>query len=211
MITDTRQTARVRLIDDDLDLLEGLAYMLEEEGWKVKTYPNADSFLKLDDPTIPGCIVLDYLMPKTNGIELQQILEKYNFFQPVLFLTAHADLDMAISAFRKGADNLLKKPVDPDELLSSISAAVMKDLSARKNIQSSSTPTRFQALSAREKQILLLVEEDLSNNQIAERLGLSARTVESHRFHAYGKLGISTKEELKAYFRNVSINCRTFE
>jgi len=201
MATDMKQLAWVRLIDDDLDLLEGLAYMLEEEGWKVKTYPNADSFLKLDNPAIPGCIVLDYLMPKINGIELQQVLEKYSFLQPVLFLTAHADLDMAISAFRKGADNLLKKPVDPDELLSAISKAVMKDLSARNGIQSSSTTSRFHSLSAREKQILLLVKEDLTNNQIAERLGLSARTVESHRFHAYGKLGISTKEELRIFFK----------
>lgn len=206
MTTDIKQITRVRLIDDDLDLLEGLAYMLEEEGWSVKTYPNADSFLKLDDPTIPGCIVLDYLMPKTNGIELQQVLEKYNFSQPVLFLTAHADLDMAISVFRKGADNLLKKPVDPDELLSSISKAVVKDLSVRKGIQSPSLSSRFQALSSREKQVLLLVQQDLTNNQIAERLGLSARTVESHRFHAYGKLGISTKEELKIFFRDVYTN-----
>ncbi len=197
----TEKSPLVRLVDDDLDLLEGLTYMLEEEGWKVRTYPNAESFLELDDKNAPGCIVLDYIMPRITGVELQQILEKRGFKQPVLFLTAHADLDMAISVFRKGAENLLKKPVDPDEFLEAIQKAVERDRRQRENKQSAG---RYAALSEREREVIRLVSEGLMNNQIAERLGLSERTVESHRFHAYQKIGVSTAKELKKFLEKAN-------
>ncbi|WP_289170463.1 response regulator [uncultured Parasutterella sp.] len=198
----TEKSTLVRLVDDDLDLLEGLTYMLEEEGWKVRTYPNAESFLELDDKNTPGCIVLDYIMPRVTGVELQQILEKRGFKQPVLFLTAHADLDMAISVFRKGAENLLKKPVDPDELLEAIRKAVERDRRQRGEVKKSAG--RYAALSEREREVIRLVNEGLMNNQIAERLGLSERTVESHRFHAYQKIGISTAKELRRFLEEAN-------
>ncbi|WP_288319987.1 response regulator [uncultured Parasutterella sp.] len=198
----TEKSTLVRLVDDDLDLLEGLTYMLEEEGWKVRTYPNAESFLELDDKNTPGCIVLDYIMPRVTGVELQQILEKRGFKQPVLFLTAHADLDMAISVFRKGAENLLKKPVDPDELLEAIRKAVERDRRQRGEVKKSAG--RYAALSEREREVIRLVNEGLMNNQIAERLGLSERTVESHRFHAYQKIGISTAKELRRFLEKAN-------
>lgn len=197
----TEKSSLVRLVDDDLDLLEGLTYMLEEEGWKVRTYPSAESFLELDDKNAPGCIVLDYIMPRITGVELQQILEKRGFKQPVLFLTAHADLDMAISVFRKGAENLLKKPVDPDEFLEAIQKALERDRRQRENKQSAG---RYAALSEREREVIRLVSEGLMNNQIAERLGLSERTVESHRFHAYQKIGVSTAKELKKFLEKAN-------
>lgn len=198
----TEKSTLVRLVDDDLDLLEGLTYMLEGEGWKVRTYPNAESFLELDDKNTPGCIVLDYIMPRVTGVELQQILEKRGFKQPVLFLTAHADLDMAISVFRKGAENLLKKPVDPDELLEAIRKAVERDRRQRGEVKKSAG--RYAALSEREREVIRLVNEGLMNNQIAERLGLSERTVESHRFHAYQKIGISTAKELRRFLEEAN-------
>ena len=198
----TEKSTLVRLVDDDLDLLEGLTYMLEEEGWKVRTYPNAESFLELDDKNTPGCIVLDYIMPRVTGVELQQILEKRGFKQPVLFLTAHADLDMAISVFRKGAENLLKKPVDPDELLEAIRKAVERDRRQRGEVKKSAG--RYAALSEREREVIRLVNEGLMNNQIAERLGLSERTVERHRFHAYQKIGISTAKELRRFLEEAN-------
>ena len=128
-LTDKR--ALVRIVDDDEDLLQALAFMLKSEGWEVKTYNGSASFLAKDDISIPGCVILDYSMPGLDGLETQKRLQELNYPHPLIFLTAHADVDMVISAFRRGADDLLRKPVPPSVLLSAVAHAVQKDLQAK--------------------------------------------------------------------------------
>ena len=195
-LTDKR--ALVRIVDDDEDLLQALAFMLKSEGWEVKTYNGSASFLAKDDISIPGCVILDYSMPGLDGLETQKRLQELNYPHPLIFLTAHADVDMVISAFRRGADDLLRKPVPPSVLLSAVAHAVQKDLQA-KSESTQHVKERFALLTDRETQILKLANLGLMNRQIAERLGLSERTVETHRANGYRKLGVRTLAELALF------------
>lgn len=195
-LTDKR--ALVRIVDDDEDLLQALAFMLKSEGWEVKTYNGSASFLAEDDISIPGCVILDYSMPDLDGLETQKRLQELNYPHPLIFLTAHADVDMVISAFRRGADDLLRKPVPPSVLLSAVAHAVQKDLQT-KGESTQHVKERFALLTDRETQILKLANLGLMNRQIAERLGLSERTVETHRANGYRKLGVRTLAELALF------------
>ena len=191
----------IRLVDDDEDLREGLAFMLESEGWTVRCFGSGEDFLAHDDPAVPGCAIFDYSMPGMDGLQLQRKAAELRYPHPVIFLTAHADLDMAISAFRSGAVDLLKKPVDNEQLLATVARAVEKDSAAGDD--SAEEQKRWERLTARERQVLKLVLSGLMNYQISERLGLSERTVENHRGNAYGKLGVRTLAELAQFVERI--------
>lgn len=117
----------IRVIDDDEDLLDAMDFMLRSEGWDVRTYNGATDFFNHDDVLNPGCVILDYSMPGMDGLEVQKRLREFDYPHPVIFLTAHADVDMAIAAFKRGADDLLRKPVAPAILFAAVAQAVQKD------------------------------------------------------------------------------------
>ena len=188
-------TCIIRLVDDDADLLEALGFMLRSEGWETRSYPTAKTFLESDNVDDPGCVILDYAMPEIDGLQLQEQLGKRNYPHPILFLTAHADVDMAIRAFKRGADDLLRKPIDAQELLAAVANAVEKDRHV--DLEKAEREKQLYAsLTGRERQVLELVLLGLMNCQVAERLGLSERTVEVHRANGYRKLGVRTIAEL---------------
>lgn len=176
----------IRIVDDDIDLLEALSYMLASEGFQTRTYSQAQAFLENDLPLDPGCVILDFRMPDINGIELQKKLVENGYLHPIIFLTAHADVDMVISAFRRGADDLLKKPVDPKQLIEAVKRALTHDKELTQ--QKVATQDCAVMLTERETQISNLVGLGLTNTQIAERLGLSRRTIEVHRANIARKL-----------------------
>ena len=179
-----KEKAVIRIVDDD------------ETG----------TFLKKDDPDVPGCIILDYQMPLVNGLEFQDILAHRGYRQPIIFLTAHADVDMAISAFRSGAADILKKPVSSEILLEAVERAVESDFAFRqKDFRIVRYQEFYDALTQREKQILNSVNAGLMNYQIAQRLGLSERTVETHRANAYKKVGVKDLQQLKEFLSHVDI------
>ena len=187
----------IRIVDDDEALADAFRFLLLSRGWHAETYANAAEFFAEDNPKEPGCIVLDYQMPNMNGIEMQKALTEAGYTCPIIFFTAHADLEMAIRALKQGACDLLRKPVQPDAFIEAVESAVERDWSARHGAEADLSPQmRWDSLSKREKQIVELVAHGLLNSLIAERLNISERTVEAHRASAYKRLGVKNSEEL---------------
>ena len=167
-----KESALVRIIDDEIDVREALALMLRIEGWTAKTYPNARAFLIEDDVRRPGCLVLDMRMPLMTGLELQNEM------------------------LRRAVDFLIK-PVNDDILLESIAAAVHCDFLRRAGVAGGEgVRERLRLLSARELDVLGYFLNGETDEQVADKLSLSERTVEGHRARIYRKFGIHTAKEL---------------
>ena len=187
----------VRIVDDDSDLRAAIRFLLESEGWEVADYYSAADFLLNDDPKIPGCLILDVRMPEMTGVELQSELKQNVREIPIVFLSAHGDIEMAVKTLHEGAVDFLTKPVQEDKLVPVISRAVKLDLIKRGlSFDHEKTKERFRELTEREKQIVLLLTKGLLNREVGERLGISTRTVEVHRARAFKKLELHTISEL---------------
>ncbi len=187
----------VRIVDDDSDLRAAIRFLLESEGWEVADYYSAADFLLNDDPKIPGCLILDVRMPEMTGVELQSELKQHVREIPIVFLSAHGDIEMAVKTLHEGAVDFLTKPVQEDKLVPVISRAVKLDLIKRGlSFDHDKTKERFRELTEREKQIVLLLTKGLLNREVGERLGISTRTVEVHRARAFKKLELHTISEL---------------
>ena len=187
----------IRLVDDDDGLRDALEIMIGYSGWNVKSYADARSFLLADTPSVPGCLVLDYMMPGMNGLEMQRQLLKRGYELPVIFLTGHADVDVAVESFRGGAVDFLKKPVDEDRLLDAIAKAAGDSL-----MRSLGLPTQKElrkliaGLAEREKTVLKLMRDGLRVKEISERMGISEHTVYEYRTSIYRKLGTKSLDEI---------------
>ena len=192
-----KESALVRIIDDEIDVREALALMLRIEGWTAKTYPNARAFLIEDDVRRPGCLVLDVRMPLMTGLELQNEMLRRGLMLPTIFLTGHADIDVAVSSLKRGAVDFLIKPVNDEILLESIAAAVHCDFLRRAGVAGGEgVRERLRLLSARELDVLGYFLNGETDEQVADKLSLSERTVEGHRARIYHKFGIHTAKEL---------------
>lgn len=203
MNTKIRDIAVIRVVDDDEDVQKAIRFLLENEDWKVKVYSSGEQFLIDEASSVPGCIILDIQMEGMSGLEVQRELAVRGSTVPVIFLTAHGDVPMAVEAMKSGARDFLQKPLDPEKLLDLIEILVARDVSERElKISYPEAKRRFGSLTNREKQILSLALKELSNREIAEALDLSKRTVETHRQTAYRKLGVSNVKELAAAVEN---------
>ena len=189
----TRKTEKplVRIVDDDPDQLASLEIMLSAEGWDVACYERASDFFAEDTPSRPGCLILDVRMPEISGLEMQEELNRREYPLPILFLTGHGDVDMAVHTLKKGAKDFLLKPVDAPRLLTSVATIVQEDCDQRAMpLDSAAWKRKFRELTEREQEIVRYVASGLLNRQIAERLGISERTVHAHRLSAYRKLNV---------------------
>ena len=188
----------IRIVDDDAAVLEGLAFILEGEGWKVRTYDSAEKFLREDAPSVPGCLILDINMPGMNGLDLQRTMRDRGYGLPIIFLTGHGDIDVAISTIRLGAVEFLQKTCDNDRLISAVRDAVARSRAGFADVDADPYDAirLVQRLTERELFIAKRISSGLLNRQIAERLGISVRTVEAHRLAVFRKLEIKSVSEL---------------
>ena len=196
-------TYLIRIVDDNVSLLESLSFMLRCEGYEVAIFNSAEAFLREDIPSRPGCVVLDVQMPGLSGIELFNLLKTRGYNVPIIFLTAHADVDMAVSAMRDGACDFYQKPVDPERFLPAVAKSLEKCYGHLGNRSLMSDVERFRSLTEREEQIMRLVASGLGNRRIAERLNISQRTVEHYRASAIQKLSLSDVSAIAAFFERI--------
>ena len=189
-----KENALIRIVDDDASVRDALVYMLEQEGFDTVAYASAEEFLVNDMPSRPGVVVLDVRMPGMSGTRLQDEMIARRIDTPIIFLTGHGDVDMAVKALRKGAYHFLQKPVDTDELVRTIRECLEK---TRRGLTAEEAREAIGLLTPRERQIAKLLLQGVPNHGIAERLNLSVRTVENHRTSLYRKLRVNSYEELK--------------
>lgn len=186
----------IRVIDDEEGVRTALSFMLTSEGFRVKTYESAQTFLVDDTPSEPGCIIADVRMPGMSGIELFDELRARSYPVPLLFLSGHGDIDMAVSAVLHGAVDFVTKPVVPKRLLSAVANALDKDRHARAGWGvPTNASARWNILTDREQEIVNLIIAGRINREVADDLHISVRTVEGHRATAFKKLGVKTPEE----------------
>lgn len=187
----------IRIVDDDDSLRDALRFVLETEGWRVADHAGAREFLTRDVPSTPGCVVLDIRMPGMSGIEAQRAMLERGIDLPIIFLTGHGDIDMAVSALQEGALDFIQKPVDNERLLAVIAYAASANLAKRAGrVDAATLLERAASLTERELEIARALADGLVNREIAERLQIAQRTVEVHRAAVMRKLGIRKPAEL---------------
>ena len=195
---DPKAIALIRVVDDDRAVSKAIQFLLENEDWTVQVFSSGEEFLVNEAPSVPGCIILDVQMGGISGIEVHKELIARESKVPIIFLTAHGDIPMAVEAMKEGAAEFLVKPLDPEKLLQLVEKHVEWDIKRRQwSVSKEKAERRVESLTLRERQIVELVLKDLSNQEIAEALKLSRRTIECHRQVAYKKLQVNNVKELK--------------
>ena len=184
------------VVDDDEAVLDALSITLDTVGLPFKAYLSAQAFLD-DYHNEPGCLVLDIRMPNMSGVELQQHLIDHGALLPIIFVTGHGDIPLAVETMRKGAVDFIRKPYDDEELLSSIREALARNASARSQQESQeASQRRIDSLSPREKEVFVRVASGQANKVVAIELKISERTVEIHRSQVMRKTGCRTLTDL---------------
>lgn len=180
----------VYVVDDDDRMREALGVLLSTVGYDALAFARASEFLETYDSNQPGCLVLDVRMPQMSGLEVQQQLNRRGAMIPVILMTGHGDVPMAVQAMKDGAFDFLEKPFRNQALLDCINAALKRDAENRQSVEQRADLKRhFETLTPREREVMALVAEGHANKVIAMDKGLSERTVEIHRGNVMEKMG----------------------
>jgi two-component system, LuxR family, response regulator FixJ len=185
----TKSSPTVFVVDDHAAVREALGEMLGVFGYAVETYQSADAFLRALDRQDAGCVVADVRMPGTDGISLVRELARRNVVLPVILISGHADVPMAVAAIKAGAEDFIEKPVDDTHLVAAINRALARRFEQHDHHKSRGVlADRFARLTPRQVEIFDLVVEGFTSHAISVRLNLSVRTVESYRAEVMEKM-----------------------
>ena len=187
----------VFIVDDDEAVRDSLRLLLKSVGLNPVTLASAHEFLEVYDPDQPGCVVLDVRMPQMSGLEVQEQLNLRGAIVPVIFITGHGDIPMAVEAMQAGAFDFLQKPFRDQDLIDRIQRALAKDRANRDYLsQRGQVRERLESLTPREREVLTLVIAGRQNKIMAADLGVSQRTVEIHRSRVMEKMGATSLAQL---------------
>src|SRR5215467_2945673 len=179
----------VHVIDDDEGLRESLAFLLRSAALEVRSFESAKAFLDVLPHAIPGCVITDVRMPDMSGIELLRRLKELKIGLPVIVITGHGDIALAVEAMKMGAADFFEKPFDDDLLVASVRAVLrQQEGQTKRGAERAEIEQRISSLSGREKDVLTGLIEGRANKQIAFDLGISPRTVEIYRANLMNKM-----------------------
>jgi len=187
----------IYVVDDDDAMRDSMSWLLEGEGFPVACFPSGESFLAARHDDMHGCLVLDVRMPEMSGLELHEKLDALGSPLPIIFVTGHGDVPMAVSALQRGACDFIEKPFHNEDLLNRIRRALEleQQLTSRRQ-QHEAINHRIDQLTQREREVMELVVAGKLNKQIADTLAISMKTVEAHRARVMDKMAVRTLAEL---------------
>jgi two-component system, LuxR family, response regulator FixJ len=187
----------VHVVDDDEAVRDSISMLLDTVGIVHAVYSSAIEFLQAYNDHFRGCLVLDIRMPEMTGLQLQEELNRRNVALPIIFITGHGDIPMAVEAMRRGALDFIRKPFGDDDLIERIKEALAQDAEVRvtRNAEAN-LRERYESLSPREHEVFTRVADGQANKFVAIELGISERTVEIHRAQVMKKMGARTLAQL---------------
>lgn len=184
---------QVYLVDDEAAVRRSVSFMLKTAGYAVETFESGEAFLKAAPGLAPGCVLLDIRLGGIDGLEVQQILRERGIMVPVIIITGHGDVGLAVRAMKAGAVDFIEKPFEKAQAIAAIDQALLyNDGRERLQAMAQTAQTRLNALTPRERDVLDGLVDGRANKVIAYDLGISPRTVEIHRANLMTKLGVAS-------------------
>ncbi|MCB4321142.1 response regulator [Alcaligenes sp. 13f] len=194
----------IHLLDDDAAVRQSLSLLISTVGLRVQTWADPQQFLESFDRQSIGALILDVRMPGISGLTLLDTLVEQGVDQPIILLTGHGTVDMCRRAFKAGAIEFLEKPVSDDVLLDTVQQAVRQHVRRRARLAADQwVRERYTSLSEREREVLALIVEGLTNKEIGRALALSPRTVETHRANLFAKLQVDNLAHLIRHYASL--------
>ena len=195
----------VYVVDDDLSVREALSSLIRSVGLRVETYPSAAAFLEAERPPGVACLILDVRMPGLSGLELQSRMAQSGPAIPIIFITGHGDIPMAVRAIKAGAVEFLAKPFRDDDLLEAIRHALERDRASRSEAaELSEVRSKYATLTGQEREVIVFMVKGMLNKQAAAELGVSEMTVKVHRHNIMQKMKVRSVPDLVRMMEKVN-------